>query len=98
MPNRFPIYAGGTFGYRSFSDFVRNKFQHSNKLNARPNFVCQDIPDDLVFSFPVKCSGAGTREIVGGRAISDGLRTRLNATAKELTEEREVALAALSKL
>ena len=56
------------------------------------------VPDDLVFSFPVRCGGDGTREIVAGRAISDGLRTRLNATAQELQEEREVALAALSKL
>ena len=57
------------------------------------------VPDDLIFSFPVRCGGAaGGYEIAGGRAISDGLRTRLNATAKELQEEREVALAALSKL
>ena len=45
------------------------------------------VPDDLVFSFPVRCGGDGTREIVAGRAISDGLRTRLNAPAQELQEE-----------
>ena len=95
-PNRFLIFADGPFPcFFSFCDY-----NTSHNVDAACLPFVQGIPDDLVFSFPVKCGGAGGGgyEIVGGRAISDGLRSRLNATAQELQEERKVALAALSKL
>lgn len=48
-----------------------------------------DIPKDVVYGFPVLCSGGGKYEIVKGLEIDEFSRTRMNATLKELEEERE---------
>jgi len=51
-----------------------------------------DIPKGIWYSFPVQCSRGGEFTIVQGLDVSDFSRARMDATAKELTEEREAAL------
>eukprot|EP00499_Haloplacidia_sp_CaronLabIsolate_P015228 CAMPEP_0196780574 /NCGR_PEP_ID=MMETSP1104-20130614/8053_1 /TAXON_ID=33652 /ORGANISM="Cafeteria sp., Strain Caron Lab Isolate" /LENGTH=336 /DNA_ID=CAMNT_0042150787 /DNA_START=50 /DNA_END=1060 /DNA_ORIENTATION=+ len=51
-----------------------------------------DVPEGLVYSFPVTCS-EGEWHIVQGLSIDDFSRARMDATAKELIEERDTALA-----
>lgn len=46
------------------------------------------IPEGLIYGFPVKCSG-GKYEIVQGLPVSDFSRGKMDATAQELTEERD---------
>ncbi|OOV14771.1 malate dehydrogenase [Deinococcus sp. LM3] len=46
------------------------------------------IPEGLIYGFPVKCSG-GKYEIVQGLPVSDFSRSKMDATAQELTEERD---------
>ena len=46
------------------------------------------IEPGLIYSFPCKCSG-GDWEIVEGLDISDFSRDKMDATAQELTEERD---------
>jgi len=48
------------------------------------------IPDDLIYSFPVKCKDQKW-EIVNGLTINEFSREKMDATAKELEEERESA-------
>ena len=47
------------------------------------------IEDGVVYSYPVKCSGNGTYQIVQGLDIDDFSRERMDATDTELREERE---------
>ena len=54
------------------------------------------IQEGLIYSFPVKISGKEW-SIVQGLAISDFAREKMDLTAKELTEERDTALAFLSQ-
>jgi malate dehydrogenase len=49
------------------------------------------IPEGLMFSFPVTCSG-GTYTIVQDLAIDEFSKGRLQATQKELEEERDAVL------
>ncbi|UBV42005.1 malate dehydrogenase [Deinococcus taeanensis] len=46
------------------------------------------IPEGLIYGFPVKCSG-GQYEIVQGLEVSDFSRGKMDATARELEEERD---------
>ncbi|MEV1054414.1 malate dehydrogenase [Streptomyces sp. NPDC049887] len=46
------------------------------------------VPEGLISSFPVTCKG-GTYEIVQGLDINEFSRTRIDASVKELEEERE---------
>ena len=46
------------------------------------------IPEGLIYSYPVVCSG-GAYEIVQGLDVSEFSRARMDATLKELQEERE---------
>ncbi len=54
--------------------------------------VCSDgsygVPEGLMCGFPVKCSG-GKYEIVQGLEIDEFSRARIDATAKELSDEAE---------
>lgn len=50
------------------------------------------VPEGLVYSFPVTCSG-GEWHIVQGLSIDDFSRARMDATAAELKEERDTAMA-----
>ena len=47
-----------------------------------------DVPEGIISSFPVTCSG-GRYEIVQGLEISDFSRERINTTVKELGDERK---------
>ncbi len=49
-----------------------------------------DIPPGLIYSFPVRAKGDGSYEIVKGIKLSDFARQKVQATTKELLEEREV--------
>ncbi len=46
------------------------------------------VPQGLIYGFPVRCSG-GEYEIVQGLEVSDFSRGKMDATAQELTEERD---------
>ncbi|EST39316.1 malate dehydrogenase [Streptomycetaceae bacterium MP113-05] len=46
------------------------------------------VPEGLISSFPVTCSG-GKYEIVQGLEVDDFSRTRIDASVQELAEERE---------
>jgi malate dehydrogenase len=48
------------------------------------------IPDGLIFSFPCRSAGDGNYEIIGGQTHDDFLKGKIEATAAELVEEREV--------
>jgi len=50
------------------------------------------IPEGLIYSFPVRCKKGGEWEIVGGLEIDEWSRGKMEATAAELSEERELAL------
>lgn len=50
-----------------------------------------DIPEGIVYSFPVTVQPGGEVSIVKNLQISDFAREKMDATAKELLEEREVA-------
>lgn len=52
-----------------------------------------NTPAGVMFSFPVKCSKGGKWQIVQGLPVDDFARSKLELTGKELTEEREEALA-----
>lgn len=52
------------------------------------------IPEGLIFSFPVVIGADRSWKIVEGLEINDFAREKLEITAKELTEEREMALSA----
>jgi malate dehydrogenase len=47
------------------------------------------IPADVVYGFPCLCKGGGKWEIVKGLEIDEFSREKMNATLKELEEERE---------
>ena len=47
------------------------------------------IEDGVVYSYPVKCTGDGTYQIVQGLDIDDFSRERMDDTDTELREERE---------
>jgi malate dehydrogenase len=53
-----------------------------------PSDVSYDVEEGLISSFPVRCSG-GEYEIVQGLDVNDFSRSRIDATVRELREERE---------
>lgn len=53
-----------------------------------PSTSAYGIPEGLIFSFPVECSG-GEYTIVEGLDINEFSQARLDATRKELEEERD---------
>jgi malate dehydrogenase len=55
---------------------------------AIPSDGSYDVEEGLISSFPVRCHG-GEYEIVQGLEIDQFSRTRIDATANELAEERE---------
>ncbi len=46
------------------------------------------VPEGLIYGFPVRCQG-GKYEIVQGLEVSEFSRAKMDATAKELEEERD---------
>lgn len=55
------------------------------------------IPEDLIFSFPVRINAEKTWEIVDGLPISDFAREKLDITVAELQDERDTAKEFLAK-
>ena len=53
-----------------------------------PSDGSYDVPEGIISSFPCTCGG-GDYEIVQGLEIDDFSREKIDATAKELTDERE---------
>ena len=49
------------------------------------------VPEGLYYSFPVKLTGGGSYEIVGGLAIDDHSRKMMDASAAELVDELALA-------
>jgi malate dehydrogenase len=54
-----------------------------------PSDGSYEVAEGLISSFPCRCAGDGTYEIVEGLEITDFSRTRIDASASELTEERD---------
>lgn len=50
------------------------------------------IPAGIMYSFPLRISPGGTWEIVNGLDINDFSRGKMDKTAKELLDERKMAL------
>lgn len=50
-----------------------------------------DIPEGIVYSFPVTIQPGGEVCVVRDREISDFAREKMDLTAKELVEEKDVA-------
>ena len=55
---------------------------------AIPSDGSYDVPEGLIYSYPVTCKG-GTFQVVPGLAIDAFSRARMDASAAELTEERD---------
>jgi malate dehydrogenase len=47
------------------------------------------IPKDVIYGFPTLCSGGGRYEVIQGLEIDAFSREKMNATLKELEEERD---------
>jgi malate dehydrogenase len=60
-----------------------------------PSTGAYGIPEGLIFSFPVECSN-GEYKIVEGLEISEFSQARLDATRKELEEERDAVAELIS--
>ena len=50
------------------------------------------IPEGIMYSFPCRIAPNGNWEIVNGLPINDFSREKMDKTAKELLEERKMAL------
>lgn len=59
---------------------------------AIPSDGSYGIPEGLVYSFPCVCQNGGF-EVVQGLSINDFSRSKMDATAKELSEERDAVRA-----
>ncbi|MDQ1310830.1 MAG: malate dehydrogenase, partial [Pseudomonadota bacterium] len=55
---------------------------------AVPSDGSYGVPAGVIYGYPVTCSN-GDYQIVQGLAVSDFSRSRMDATYKELTEERD---------
>jgi malate dehydrogenase len=55
------------------------------------------VPEGLIYSFPVTCTGNGAYEVVNGLPISDRIAAMMKATAQELSEEKADAVEILSR-
>lgn len=49
-----------------------------------------DVPEGLISSFPVRADGQGGREIVQGLELNEFLREKIDASAAELSGERDL--------
>ena len=54
------------------------------------------IPDGIIYSFPVHIKPDRSWEVVRGLEISNFAREKMDITAKELTEEKDIAKEFLS--
>ncbi|TMW61648.1 hypothetical protein Poli38472_010711 [Pythium oligandrum] len=56
------------------------------------------VPEGLIYSFPVKCLGNGEYEVVNGLPIDERTKAMMEATAQELTEEKNDAVEILARV
>lgn len=70
-------------------DWVQGSAEGDWVSMAVPSDGSYDIPEGLVYSFPVTCSN-GDYEIVQGLDIDDFSRSMMTATQRELEEERDM--------
>ena len=70
-------------------DWVQGSAEGDWVSMAVPSDGSYDIPEDLVYSFPVTCSN-GDYEIVQGLDIDDFSRSMMTTTQQELEEERDM--------
>jgi malate dehydrogenase len=79
-------------------DTVRNVTQPTGEIFSAaipaPATDSYDVPEGLVFGFPLRATGPGTVEIVAGIEHGDFAASRIEQTTNELLEER-VAVAQL---
>lgn len=59
---------------------------------AVPSDGSYGIASGLIYSFPVRINAKHDFEIVQGLSIDDFSREKMDITAKELTEERDMAM------
>ncbi|RLN56627.1 hypothetical protein BBJ29_007820 [Phytophthora kernoviae] len=81
---------------------VRDWFNGSKDGEYTSMAICSDgnkygVPEGLIYSFPVKCTGAGAYEVINGLPISPRIDAMMKATATELTEEKADAMEILSR-
>lgn len=57
---------------------------------AVPSDGSYGVTEGLIYSFPVRCDGAGNYEIVQGLDLTDFSREKMKITENQLIEEREV--------
>jgi malate dehydrogenase len=50
------------------------------------------VPEGIMYSFPVRIAAGGEWFIVNGLPINEFARTKMNASGKELLDERKMAL------
>jgi malate dehydrogenase len=74
-------------------DTVREITQPSGEIFsaaiAAPDDGGYDIPEGLIFGYPLRATGPGTVEIVQGMSHGEWAQARIDATRDELLEERE---------
>ncbi|KAH7485711.1 hypothetical protein KRP22_006843 [Phytophthora ramorum] len=81
---------------------LRDWFKGSKDGELVSMAICSDgnkygVPEGLIYSFPVKCTGDGAYEVVNGLPISPRIDAMMKATAKELSEEKADAVEILSR-
>ena len=59
------------------------------------NGTLYDIPEGIVYSFPVTISAGGVVSVVEGLPISDFAREKMDQTVKELQDEKEMTYVVL---
>jgi malate dehydrogenase len=70
-------------------DWVRGTPEGDWVSMAIPADGSYGIPEGVVYSYPVVCRGSGEYEIVQGLGVDEFSRSRMQATLKELLEERD---------
>jgi malate dehydrogenase len=69
-------------------DWVRGTPEGDWVSMAVPSDGSYGIPAGVIYGYPVTCAG-GRYQIVQGLAVNEFSRGRMEATYKELTEERD---------
>ena len=52
-----------------------------------------DVPEGLIYSFPIHCKGGFKYEVIKGLKVDDFSKEKMVLTAKELQEEKADAFA-----
>ena len=63
---------------------------------AIPSDGSYEIPEGLIFSFPLRSKGTGDYEIVQGLELNDFSKEKIQATSSELEMERDAVKEMLS--